>query len=382
MSAEPQHPLGAGDVRRLNKVPLFVAGGVLLLVVALLLLALVRRVQTPVVPGIEPEASEELGAGGSKEIGELVGSATTGGIIRRRDAGMVRPEPGPSADTSRPASDREYRDSVWEERRERARKFREDLYYEALTASSVVPGLDRPERTPGIPDAGTAPFLPVPEKDDPNRRVRKEQFMGAERRYGYSPERITAPVDPYVLRVGAIIPAVLLSGINSDLPGMITAQVSRHVRDTATGRHILIPQGARLIGAYDSHIAMGQRRVLVAWHRLQYPDASVIELGAMPGADPGGYAGFDAAVDNHYARIFGNAFLLSLITSGGALAQPDNDSDRIDEAYADVASQWMQLGQKLIEKNLNIQPTLMVEPGYRFSVVVNQDLVLEPYGRS
>jgi len=373
MSEAPQQPLGPEDVRWLNKVPLFVAGGVLFLVVSLFLLALVRRNQTPVVTGIESEASEELATRGSKAIGELVGSETTGGIIGWGDPEHRSvPEDRSRGDVS------PFPTGVSEDNRKRARKFREDLHYETLTASSVVPGIDRPERLSDIPAAGAVPFLPVPEKDDPNLRARKKQFLGIERRYGYSPERNTEPIDPYVLRMGSIIPAILLSGINSDLPGMIMEQVSRNVRD----RHSLIPQGARLIGAYDSHIAMGQRRVLVAWHRLEYPDAAVIELGNMPGADSGGYAGFDAEVDNHYARIFGNAFLLSLITSAGALAQPDDDknSDRADEVSAEAAAQWMQLGQKMIEKNLNIQLILMVEPGYRFAVVVNQDLVLEPYG--
>jgi len=190
--------------------------------------------------------------------------------------------------------------------------------------------------------------------------------------------------------VGTIIPAVMLSGINSDLPGMITAQVSLNVRDTATGRHLLIPQGVKLIGTYDNRIAMGQRRVLVAWHRLQFPDASVIEIGNMPGADVGGYAGFGAAVDNHYLRIFGNAFLLSMISAGTAVALADTTTSdeltareiRRAEATEEITEQWAQLGRKMIERNLTIQPTLTVGPGYRFSVFVNKDLILEPYVKS
>jgi len=189
--------------------------------------------------------------------------------------------------------------------------------------------------------------------------------------------------------VGTIIPAVMLSGINSDLPGMITAQVSLNVRDTATGRHLLIPQGAKLIGTYDNRVAMGQRRVLVAWHRLQFPDASTLELGTMPGADVGGYAGFGAAVDNHYLRIFGNAFLLSMISAGTAVALAETNSDELTareirraEATEEITEQWAQLGRKMIEKNLTIQPTLIVDPGYQFSVFVNKDLILEPYVKS
>jgi len=276
-----------------------------------------------------------------------------------------------------------------DEHRDRARQFRDKLFYEAVVASTVVAtdGIAKPPA-----DTGQAPPVILPEstpRNDPNLQGRKERFSATERRYGYSLERKTKPVSPYVLRVGTIIPAVMLSGINSDLPGMITAQVSLNVRDTATGRHLLIPQGAKLIGTYDNRVAMGQRRVLVAWHRLQFPDASTLELGTMPGADVGGYAGFGAAVDNHYLRIFGNAFLLSMISAGTAVALAETNSDELTareirraEATEEITEQWAQLGRKMIEKNLTIQPTLIVDPGYQFSVFVNKDLILEPYVKS
>jgi len=388
MNAE-NTPLGMPEIRRLNKVPLAVVAVVLLLVVSLVFLAMFRRGQEAIVQDAEDEIREKVSSQGPNSIGDLIGSDTKSGIIGQRIVASERPVFGAdnTEDLPRKNWETDSRVPLGDEGRERARKFRDNLFYEAVVASSVVStdGITKPPV-----DTDLAPQITVSnritEDKDPNLRGRKEQFATTERRYGYNPERITEPVNPYVLRVGTVIPAVMLSGINSDLPGMISAQVSLNVRDTATGRHLLIPQGARLVGAYDSHIAMGQRRVLVAWHRLQYPDASVIELGNMPGADVGGYAGFSADVDNHYFRIFGNAFLLSMISAGTAMALPDSDGDDDlsprEEAAEEITMQWARLGQKLIEKNLNIQPTLMVEPGYQFSVVVNKDLILEPYGKS
>jgi len=399
MDAENQHPLGMPDnIQRLNKIPLAIAAVVLCLVAALLVLALYRRGQDASVDTVEAETVEELSVQGPKRIGELIGSDTTSGIIGPRatassrqagppesEAGPFRPENRPPA-TPRPAGQTVLAD----EHQDRARQFRENLFYEAVVASTVV-AMDGITKPPV--DTGRAPPVIRSEPatgNDPNLQGRKERFSATERRYGYSLERKTKPVSPYVLRVGTIIPAVMLSGINSDLPGMITAQVSLNVRDTATGRHLLIPQGVKLIGTYDNRIAMGQRRVLVAWHRLQFPDASVIEIGNMPGADVGGYAGFGAAVDNHYLRIFGNAFLLSMISAGTAVALADTTTSdeltareiRRAEATEEITEQWAQLGRKMIERNLTIQPTLTVGPGYRFSVFVNKDLILEPYVKS
>jgi len=399
MNAENQHPMGMPDnIQRLNKNPIYIAAAVIFLVIALLFLAMYRRGQDVIVPAMEEEKLEEISAQGPKRIGELIGSDTRSGIIGPRAAESNRksvrfpPENRPSATTLPDRTGQIGPTVLADEHQDRARQFRDNLFYEALVASSVVPtdGITKP-----AVDTGHAPPVVLSEPaagNDPNLQGRKERFSATERRYGYSLERKTKPVSPYVLRVGTVIPAVMLTGINSDLPGMITAQVSLNVRDTATGHHVLIPQGAKLIGSYDNRVAMGQRRVLIAWHRLQYPDASVIELGNMPGADVGGYAGFDADVDNHYLRIFGNAFLLSMISAGTsfALASTETDSDKEltareiarAEANEDITEQWAQLGQKLIERNLNIQPTLMVDPGYQFSVFVNKDLVLEPYGKS
>ena len=196
-----------------------------------------------------------------------------------------------------------------------------------------------------------------------------------------------APRSPYELRAGFVVPATLISGINSDLPGQIMAQVSQDVYDTATGRYKLIPQGARLVGRYSSDVAYGQARVLVAWQRIVFPDGKAMDIGAMPGADSAGFAGFNDEVNNHYIRLFAGAFLMSGVTAGIALSQ-DRDRQGVfggrptaSSALSEALGQ--QLGQvtaQLISRNLSIAPTLEIRPGYRFNVVVTKDMTFsKPY---
>lgn len=221
------------------------------------------------------------------------------------------------------------------------------------------------------------------EQRDPNLRLRKDTFSADNANpYSYSTSTRQAQLTPYEVRVGTIIPAVLISGINSDLPGEIIAQVSQDIRDTKTGRFVLIPQGSKLIGRYDSHIAMGQERVLIAWHRLQFPDASVFNLGNMGAVDLAGYAGMHDQVNNHTWKIFKNAFLLSVVGAGAQIAIGDGGSDEKSPANVtktELGRQFGQVGTEMIKRNMNIQPTLEIRPGYRFNVMVNKDLILTPY---
>lgn len=175
----------------------------------------------------------------------------------------------------------------------------------------------------------------------------------------------------------------MVSGINSDLPGEIIAQVSHDVRDSKTGRYVLIPQGSKLIGRYDNQIAMGQSRVMIAWHRIQFPDASVFSLGNMGAVDVSGYAGMKDKVNNHTWSIFKNAFLLSVIGAGSQMLIGDNSSTNENSpsnvARSEVGKQFGQVGAQMIRRNMNVQPTLEIRPGYRFNVMVNKDLILSPY---
>ena len=196
---------------------------------------------------------------------------------------------------------------------------------------------------------------------------------------------------PLELKTGAVVPGVMVTGINSDLPGNIIAQVSQNVFDTATGRQLLIPQGAKLFGVYDSRVIYGQERVLVAWNRLVFPDGSAVTLGAMPGADMAGNAGYTDEVNNHYLRIFGSAVFMSMITGGmsysmdalntsGSSGNGNSAPTLQDEMGAALAAQLGQATLQLLQKNLNIKPTLEIRPGYQFNVIVTKDLVFQkPY---
>ena len=191
---------------------------------------------------------------------------------------------------------------------------------------------------------------------------------------------------PYELHAGSIIPATLLTGINADLPGTIVAQVCDDVFDSVTGRYLLIPRGTRLVGTYDSKIAQGQRRVLVAWTRLLYPDGSSLDLLGMAGTDPAGYAGFGAKVDEHLSKTFGAALLLSIIGAGAQLSQPQRSAtlDAVPDIGQTIAGAiGQQIGNtsiQLVQRQLQIAPTLEVPPGYLFDVLVDRDVVLSgPY---
>lgn len=194
-----------------------------------------------------------------------------------------------------------------------------------------------------------------------------------------------APRSPYELRAGFVVPATLISGINSDLPGQIMAQVAQPVYDTPTGKHLLIPQGARLVGSYSSDVAYGQSRVLVAWQRIVFPDGKAMDIGTMPGADSAGYAGFNDQVNNHYLRVFGSAFLMSGVIAAVSMSQNNSSSTGNQQRASDALSEA--LGQvlgktiaQLVSKNLNIAPTLGIRPGYRFNVIVTKDMTFsKPY---
>lgn len=228
--------------------------------------------------------------------------------------------------------------------------------------------------------AGAASIDPVAMQ---NRQDQKEGFVA---KPGDTSSRhsggLLSPVSPYQVMAGTIIPAALVTGINSDLPGQVIANVTEGVYDTATGRHLLIPQGSRLIGRYDSQVAFGQRRVLLVWTRLVLPDTASIALDRLPGIDPAGYAGLEDGVDWHWDRLLAGAALSTLLGVGAELAAPDSqsDSDRVEVAVRQSAQETVsQVGQEVTKRNLSIQPTLTIRPGFPMRVMVSKDLVLRPY---
>lgn len=197
----------------------------------------------------------------------------------------------------------------------------------------------------------------------------------------YLSTTVHKPLSPYEIKAGTIIPAVMISGINSDLPGQAIAQVRQNVYDTVRGKYLLIPQGSKLLIIYDNQIAYGQNRVLVTVKRIIFPNGNSLDLEGMPGTDVSGYSGFHDQVNNHYTKIFGNAALLGAISAGFQLSQPQQSSIFINPTTgqtmaAAMGQQMGQVGTNMINKNLNVQPTLVIRPGYEFNVTVTSDMIL------
>jgi type IV secretory pathway VirB10-like protein len=231
--------------------------------------------------------------------------------------------------------------------------------------------------------ASLPPQSPIDDAFAQNGQDRKLAFVNASvDRRTTSPDRITAPASSYILQAGNIIPASLITGIRSDLPGQITAQVTENVYDSPTGHFLLVPQGARLIGTYDSQVAFGQSRVLLVWTRLIMPNGVSIVLERQAGADTAGYAGLEDEVDNHWGAQFKAALLSTLLGVGsqlGTTTGTGTNADVITALRRGTSDSMNQTGQRAVQRNLDIQPTLTVRPGFPVRVIVNRDLVLEPY---
>jgi len=195
-----------------------------------------------------------------------------------------------------------------------------------------------------------------------------------------APDRVSPPVSPYVLQAGAVIPAALITGIRSDLPGQITAQVTENVYDSPTGRSLLIPQGTRVIGQYDNGVGFGQRRVLLVWSRLVFPNGRSIVLERQPGTDAQGHAGLEDGVDYHWAELFKAAALTTILSVGAQAGSSGQESDIVRALRGGASDSLSQVGQQIVQRQLNIAPTLTIRPGFTVRVVVTRDLVLEPYG--
>lgn len=188
------------------------------------------------------------------------------------------------------------------------------------------------------------------------------------------------PLTPYTLIAGTILPATLVTGMNSDLPGNIQARISQNVYDTKTGNYLLIPQGSVLNGVYDANVSYGQERVMMVWQSITFPNGNTVNLDGMPGADLQGYAGIQDQVDNHYGKVFGSAVLFSLFGVASQMTQPDNNDEGTSNqqiVYASVGTTLTQTAQAYLQKNLNIQPTLKIRPGANFQVYVTRNLSLQ-----
>ena len=272
---------------------------------------------------------------------------------------------------------------------------------EAAAASSVFFRSGKPgqavgaaaQAAPGAPSAMAAfdplaagPASTAAQPADPtvvqNRQEQKEAFLKGGSTETRNSGHLQMPASPYQVMAGTVIAAALVTGIKSDLPGDVIATVTEPIYDTATGKFLLIPQGSRILGRYNSQVSYGQSRVQMVWNRIILPDTSSLTLDNLVGTDPAGYAGVEDEIDRHWGRILAGAALTTLLGVGAELAAPANrqDGNRIIIAGRDgLQDSVNQVGQEMTRRNINIQPTLTARPGLPVRIVANRDLVLRPY---
>jgi len=408
------NPLGAAQsptglrgtgVRRINNLPVCIAAGIVLVFMACVCVVGALRGTPQTAPQAEDHggsASQYAHAMVGDRAGGMVGKATTPGASPSPSASPAgSPSPAPTPAPVPTPDD--------------AAKRREAALAAALRAKPGVEdsGFDRLAQLKQQQDAQKLAAL---RQTDPNNaddvmaEYRREQdaaraFAGTLPSRETDPNdlanfinpgtgdrwtlknRVLAPPTPYVLQTGSIIPAISITAMDSDLPGAITAQVSQNVYDSPSGRYLLIPQGARLYGEYvaGKGVGYGQSRLFVAWQRIIFPNGTTLDIGAMPGADGQGMAGLRDLADSHWLRTFGSALLMSAIVAGTTLSQPRDSGFGTNQSASGVLSEA--LGQnlgtamsQLLEKNLNVAPTLKIRAGFRFNVMAVKDLVFtRPY---
>jgi len=237
------------------------------------------------------------------------------------------------------------------------------------------PGLPSPAVTAAQPGTG----LTLDPMRDPADAGRKLDFVNAsDAKSIYNPHQIQDPVSPYEVMAGTLIAASLITGLDSDLPGLVVAQVTQNVFDTVSGKILLIPQGSRLVGTYDSVVAFGQSRALLVWQRIIMPDGSSIQIDNLPATDTAGYSGLEDKVDYHTWQLIKGVAISTLLGVGSELAI-SGQSDLLLSIRSSTQDSVNQAGQQITQKNLNIQPTIKVRPGWPLRVIVHKDLVLRPY---
>ena len=194
-----------------------------------------------------------------------------------------------------------------------------------------------------------------------------------------SPHRLVEPVSPWTVQAGSIISASLITGLNSDLPGLVTAQITTNVHDSVTGRTVLVPQGSRLVGSYDNVVAFGQSRALVVWQRIILPDGSSIRLDNTPASDTEGYAGLADRIDRHSWQLLKGVVLSTLLGVGTELGLGSAESDLVRALRESTQQNAARAGDQIVARNLDIQPTVRIRPGWPLRIVVHKDIVLQPW---
>jgi type IV secretion system protein VirB10 len=295
-------------------------------------------------------------------------------ILAAQNNGQPVPAPGMAAPVPAPAGP----DPEVQRRRQELEAARTARLFSASQAVSVNAS-SSPSPVPAASDLAGLGLAPQPAT--PSAQDRQLAFLGqTPDKRTVAPDRIAAPASPNVLQAGAVIPAALITGIRSDVPGQITAQVTQNVYDSPTGRILLVPQGTRIVGQYDSGVGFGQRRVLMVWNRLIMPDGRSIVLERQPGANAQGYAGLEDGVDFHWGEMFKAAALSTLLAVGAEAGTNQNESNLVQALRSGASNSINQTGQQIVSRQLGIAPTLTIRPGFPVRVMVTHDLVLEPYG--
>lgn len=309
------------------------------------------------------------------DLGRPILSAQNGGQP------VTTPGIGAPVQATAPDPEAERRRQELERRRqelEAARTAKLFASTEARLADNTAPA----SSTPGspLPQPDLAGLGLAPQPATPSAQQRQQAFLDqAPDKRTVSPDRVAAVASPNVLQAGAVIPAALITGIRSDLPGQVTAQVTENVYDSPTGRILLVPQGTRIVGQYDNGIGFGQRRMLLVWTRLIFPNGRSIVLERQPGADAEGYAGLEDGVDHHWWDLVKAAGLSTLLSVGAQAGTSGQDGDLVRALRQGASDGISQTGRQVVGRQLDIAPTLTIRSGFPVRVLVTRDLVLEPY---
>ncbi|MBN2769046.1 MAG: hypothetical protein JXQ68_08065 [Campylobacterales bacterium] len=392
-------------VKKLNKIPLLIIGAVAFILIAGLGFATIKR-------GEQQAADQEKKITKVDQDGEMFAKNMLDDLYNKSEREKVEPTPEKMLDGTPTQATTDQRDlgsalsnksidnnvtAMVDEAALERLKAKEKLYETAIAAPTKIkvdsfggmglnnPGMPNVGGTPGVNNPGMDIFKALAAAKGgtgtaDNSEDRNTAFLKSQKEsFAYLPNKKTPQISPYEIKTGTLIPGVLLSGINSDLPGPIRGQVRENVYDTATGEYLLIPQGTTLVGRYSANVGYGQERAMVVWQRMVFPDGQTVNIGAMNGMDQEGYAGFADEVDNHYFRIFGSAFLLSML--GGEIYFEDGKI-KMASSQSDYNTQQETVMQKtagkMLDKQLGIAPTITIRPGFRFNIFVTQDMILEP----
>jgi len=393
-------------VRRLNRVPLLIIGGIATLVMIVVFITMYQKAHPSQPTAATAPKDGAAAASLPSDLNMPTGSEIAANVL----GGSTSAAPPPAMPVPSDGSPQQTRQNnnagmtdandpnqkAWAAYYQAQSQIAARQQQQAMSAFIAGSGVSMHQESPTTPAPGTPAAAPGSdlakqllanalaqkggENGDPNAQQAKRDFLNnTVTPTDYLAHTRTAPLSPLEVKAGSVIPAVMISGLNSDLPGQIIAQVTENVYDTKSGHHLLIPQGAKLIGTYDNGVTLGQERALTAWRRVIFPDATSLDLDLMPGADQSGYAGFNDQVNNHYAKIFGSAVMVSLFSAGIQLSQPQQSGFQISNQQVIAGALGQQLGQlgmEVTRRNMQIQPTIEIRPGYRFNVMVTKDLVL------